>query len=78
MAAIIEKLTSVWKDFKSYLKHKIQEISLENLIIKLQVKEANKNDDKKSVITVAKANIVEYSKNSKNEMANKNKLRPKK
>lgn len=74
VATITNKLPPAWKDFKSYLKHKRKEISLENMIIKLQVKEGNKINDKKSVIFVAKDNIVEYSQNIKNEKVNKNEL----
>lgn len=52
-------------------------MSLEDLIIELQVKEDNKSNYKKSVITMAKANIMEYSQNNKNNKANKIKLYPK-
>ena len=33
VVAIIEKLPSAWKDFKNYLKHKIKEMSIEDLVI---------------------------------------------
>lgn len=68
-ATISEKLPPARKDFKSYLKHKRKEISLDDLIIKIHVKEGNKNNYKKSVISVAKANFVEYSQNNKNKKA---------
>ncbi|KAJ0031619.1 hypothetical protein Pint_12427 [Pistacia integerrima] len=35
VAAIIEKLSSAWKDFKNYLKHKRKEMNLEELIVRL-------------------------------------------
>lgn len=35
VAAIIEKLPSTWKDFKSYLKHKRKEMNIEGLVVKL-------------------------------------------
>lgn len=61
MATIIEKLPLVWKDFKSFLKHKIKEMSLEDLIIwQGKVEEGNKNIGKKSGFSVAKTNVMEY------------------
>lgn len=77
VAIITEKLPPTLKNFKSYFKHKRKEMSLENMIIKLQVKEGNKINHKKSVIFVAKANIMEYCQNIKNKKANKNTLGPK-
>ena len=77
MVAIIEKLPLARKDFKSYLKHKRREMSLKDLIIRLQVKEGNKNNDKKNVIFVTKASVMEFSQNIKNKKANKIKLDPK-
>ena len=35
VAAIIEKLSPTWKDFKNYLKHKRKEMTFEDLIIRL-------------------------------------------
>ncbi|XP_075478941.1 uncharacterized protein LOC142519801 [Primulina tabacum] len=35
VAAIIEKLPPMWKDFKNYLKHKRKELKLEDLIVRL-------------------------------------------
>lgn len=48
-------------------------MSLEDLILKLRIEEDNKNTNKKSVIFVAKANIVVYSQYNKNRKASKNK-----
>ncbi|KZV14258.1 hypothetical protein F511_44012, partial [Dorcoceras hygrometricum] len=42
VAAIIEKLPRLWKDFKNYLKHKRKEMGLEDLIIKLRIEEDNR------------------------------------
>lgn len=52
-------------------------MSLKDLIIRLQVKEGNKNNDKKNVIFVTKASVMEFSQNIKNKKANKIKLDPK-
>ena len=35
VAAIIEKLSLSWKEFKNYLKHKCKEMKLEELIVRL-------------------------------------------
>ena len=37
IAAIIEKLPLTWKDFKNYLKHKRNEMRIEDLIIRLRI-----------------------------------------
>lgn len=68
VAAIIEKLPPAWKDFKSYLKHKRKEMNFEGLVVKLRIKEDNRNAEKEGVIFVAKTNVVEHgSKNKKNK-----------
>ncbi|KAH1081269.1 hypothetical protein J1N35_021030 [Gossypium stocksii] len=41
VAAIIEKLSPAWNDFKNYLKHKRKEMPKEDLIVKLQTEEDN-------------------------------------
>ena len=41
MVAIIEKLPSAWKDFKNYLKHKRNEMSVEDFIVRLRIEEDN-------------------------------------
>ena len=38
VAAIIEKLPPMWKDFKNYLKHKRKEMTVEDLIVRLRIK----------------------------------------
>ncbi|XP_038988004.1 uncharacterized protein LOC120112517, partial [Phoenix dactylifera] len=47
VAAIIEKLPPLWKDFKNYLKHKRKEMKLEDLIVRLRIEEDNRNSEKK-------------------------------
>ncbi|XP_070049257.1 uncharacterized protein [Nicotiana tomentosiformis] len=61
VAAFIEKLSPLWKDFKNFLKHKRKEITLEDLIVRLRIEEYNKAADKKSRgnSTIMGANIVE-------------------
>ncbi|XP_069155773.1 uncharacterized protein [Solanum lycopersicum] len=47
MAAIIEKLPPLWKDFKNYLKHKSKEMTVENLTVRLRIEEDNKVAEKR-------------------------------
>ena len=47
VAAIVEKLPLIWKDFKNYLKHKRNELSIEYLIIRLRIEEDNRGSEKK-------------------------------
>ncbi|KAK3000928.1 hypothetical protein RJ639_022196 [Escallonia herrerae] len=49
VAALIEKLSPTWKDFKNYLKHKRKEKKLEDLIVRLRIKENNRQSEKKAV-----------------------------
>ncbi|XXG72623.1 hypothetical protein AAC387_Pa07g1680 [Persea americana] len=67
VAAIIEKLPPLWKDFKNYLKHKRKEMKLENLIVRLRIEEDNRPSEKKArkTFTEARANVVEQGHNSK-------------
>ncbi|XP_070025422.1 uncharacterized protein [Nicotiana sylvestris] len=67
VAAFIEKLPPLWKDFKNYLKHKRKEMTLEDLIIHLWIEEDNKAAEKKSRenSTIMGANIVEEASTSK-------------
>ncbi|XP_075087747.1 uncharacterized protein LOC142169740 [Nicotiana tabacum] len=48
VAAFIEKLPPLWKDFKNYLKHKCKEMTLEDLIVRLRIEDDNKAAEKKS------------------------------
>ena len=47
VAAIIEKLPPLWKEFKNYLKHKRKEMRLEDLIVRLRIEEDNRASEKK-------------------------------
>ena len=48
VAAIIEKLLPLWKEFKNYLKHKRKEMRLEDLIVRLRIEEDNRASEKKA------------------------------
>ncbi|KAL3737026.1 hypothetical protein ACJRO7_025880 [Eucalyptus globulus] len=60
VAAMIEKLPPGWLDFKNYLNHKQKEMSLEDLILRLRIKEDNRRSANPS--SESKANVVESSK----------------
>ena len=62
VATIIEKLPPAWKDFKNYLKHKREEMSIEELVIRLSIEEDNRGSKKKMAHNPneAKANFVEH------------------
>ncbi|XP_069148013.1 uncharacterized protein [Solanum lycopersicum] len=51
VAAIIEKLPPLWKDFKNYLKHKRKEMTVEDLIVRTHLQELKKRieERKKSI-----------------------------
>ncbi|KZV58547.1 hypothetical protein F511_12374 [Dorcoceras hygrometricum] len=65
VAAIIEKLPQMWRDFKNYLKHKRKELTLEELIVRLRIEEDSRTSDaktyKKAMEAEAKANLTESS-----------------
>ncbi|XP_073270454.1 uncharacterized protein [Primulina huaijiensis] len=66
VAAIVEKLPPVWKDFKNYLKHKRKEMNVEELIVRLRIEEDNKSSERRLFSsTAAKANVVEHGQSSK-------------
>ena len=46
VVSIIEKLSTSWNDFKSYLKHKRKDIKLEELMVRLGIEENNQNAKK--------------------------------
>ena len=48
VAAIIEKLPPLWKDFKNYLKHKRKEMTVKDLIVRFGIEEDNKAAEKRS------------------------------
>ena len=75
VAAVIEKLSPAWKDFKNYLKHKRKEMSMEDLVVRLRIEEDKKESDKKGVHTSTKVkeNFVELGQGSKVKKHNKGK-----
>ncbi|PHT60556.1 Protein AIG1 [Capsicum baccatum] len=66
VAAIIEKLPPMWKDFKNYLKHKRKEMTVEDLIVRLSIEEDNKAAERRSKgnSTINGAHIVEDDQNN--------------
>ena len=42
---MIEELPPSWKDFKSYLKHKKKEMTIEDLILRLRIEDDNPKAD---------------------------------
>ncbi|KAJ9556753.1 hypothetical protein OSB04_011367 [Centaurea solstitialis] len=46
VSAIIEKLPPTWKDFKLYLKHLTEEMTFDQLVLKLRVEEDNRKTEK--------------------------------
>ncbi|KAL0288543.1 UNVERIFIED_CONTAM: Retrovirus-related Pol polyprotein from transposon TNT 1-94 [Sesamum calycinum] len=66
VAAMIEKLPPLWKDFKNYLKHKRKEMKLEDLIVRLRIEEDNRLSEMKSgkLQIEAKANLMEQNGNT--------------
>ncbi|KAL0360689.1 UNVERIFIED_CONTAM: Retrovirus-related Pol polyprotein from transposon TNT 1-94 [Sesamum radiatum] len=66
VAAMIEKLPPLWKDFKNYLKHKRKEMGLEDLIVRLRIEEDNRLSEMKSgrLQIEAKANLMEQNETS--------------
>ncbi|KZV16181.1 hypothetical protein F511_11857, partial [Dorcoceras hygrometricum] len=65
VAAIIEKLPPMWRDFKNYFKHKRKELKLEEPIVRLRIEEDSRTFDaktyKKDMEAEAKANLTESS-----------------
>ncbi|KAA0065475.1 putative Polyprotein [Cucumis melo var. makuwa] len=53
VAVIIDKLPPLWKDFKSTLRHKTKEFSLE-IITHLRIEEARRHDQKEEVNAISK------------------------
>ena len=73
VAAIIEKLPPLWKEFKNYLKHKKKEMRLEDLIVRLRIEEDNRATEKKvgKAIMESNANVVEQGQTSHNNKKRK-------
>ena len=66
VAAIIEKLPPLWKEFKNYLKHKRKEMRPEDMIVRLRIEEDNRVSEKKAGkgFMESKANVVEHGQTS--------------
>ena len=75
VAVVIEKLSPTWNDFKNYLKHKRKEMNMEDLVVRLRIKEDNKGSNKKGAhtSTEVKANFVEFGQGSQTKKHNKGK-----
>ena len=73
VAAIIENLSLLWKEFKNYLKHKRKEMRLEDLIVRLRIEEDNRASEKKAGkgFMESKANVVEQGQTSHNHKKRK-------
>ncbi|XP_022155402.1 uncharacterized protein LOC111022547 [Momordica charantia] len=74
VAGVIEKLPPAWREFKSYLKHKRKELSIENLTVKIRIEEDNRKGDKEPRKVEANAHIAEASRRhpKKNQFKTKN------
>ncbi|KAH1129673.1 hypothetical protein J1N35_001051 [Gossypium stocksii] len=63
VVAIIKKLSPAWNDFKNYLKQKMKEMLVEDLIVRLRIEEENrgtsKNLNKATNVNSDKTNVVE-------------------
>jgi len=66
VTTFIEKLPLLWMDFKNYLKYKRKEMTLEELIVPLQIEEDVKAAKKKSRenSTIMGANIIDKASTS--------------
>ena len=73
VAAIIEKLPPLRKEFKNYLKHKRKEMKLEDLIVRLRIEEDNCASEKKAGkgFMESKANVVEQGQTYHNNKKRK-------
>ena len=73
VAAIIEKLSPLWKEFKNYLKHKRKEMRLEDLIMRLRIEKDNRPSEKKAgkANMESKVNVMEQGQTSHNNKKRK-------
>ncbi|XP_070682418.1 uncharacterized protein [Malus domestica] len=74
VGSIIEKLPSNWKDFKIYLNHLTEDMSMDQLILKLRMEEDHHRNENYDVLSLeAKANVVEGGDSHKERHNLKNK-----
>ncbi|GJS57673.1 retrovirus-related pol polyprotein from transposon TNT 1-94 [Tanacetum coccineum] len=75
VGSIIEKLPQSWKNFKLYLKHLIDDMSFEQLVLKIRIEEDNRMNEKADANSIeTNANmVVESSSKSKSNHKNKGK-----
>ena len=74
-AAFIEKLPPSWKDYRNYLKHKSRDLSMEDLIVHIQIEESNRMRDITNYTNLeftSKANLVEQKNAEKFQKKKKN------
>ena len=73
VAAIIEKLPPLWKEFKNYLKHKRKEMRVEDLIVRMRIEEDNRASEKKAGkdFMESNSNVVEQGQTSHNHKKRK-------
>lgn len=67
--ALIEKLPPSWKDYRNYLKHKKRDLSMEDLVVNIQIEESNRMRDITNFPNLeftSKANLVEQKNFRKN------------
>ena len=74
VAAMIEKLSPSWNDFKNYLNHKSKEMKLEDLVIQLNIEEDNRNAKKKlrKSSTIIRVHIIEEAPNKDKKIKKSN------
>ncbi|XP_050378406.1 uncharacterized protein LOC126795654 [Argentina anserina] len=74
VGSIIQKLPPTWKDFKIYLKHLTEDMNFEQLVLKLQVGEDNRKNEKADAISLEPtANMVGGSPSKAKFQKNKGK-----
>ena len=75
VGSIIEKLPQSWKNFKLYLKHLTDDMSFEQLVLKIRVEEDNRINEKADANSIEpNANMIaESSSKSKSNHKNKGK-----
>ena len=76
MTALIEKLSPLWRDFKNYLKHKHKEMGLEDIIVRLQIEEDNRQSTRLVGNKMeSRANVIEHvSKRQKQKLSGQNSI----